>query len=454
MKRFLFLIAYLVLLMNSLPADIYRDQHYEYKNMESLFETATEVNNIGYDAVTQKLKLSESALSGYIVLAVDTSAVPFNIGLPSWNGYADRSGNSSFAIQMRFPTGESWSPWVTVGFWKDFIWSNYGKTSWSGGKVNIDIVNLYDYQESWQFKIIMKRKTQEAPLPSIHKLSFFLSDSRATDNFSIIDALNDSPEAMFIETDFLYQYAIDDAIGGSICSPTSVAMIIKSYGIDIDPLYFARQNKDPYYGIFGVWPRVVQNAVDYGLDGAVTRYRSWSDARKVLAKGGRIAISVGYPLYAGHLMMLAGFDETGNPIIHDPAQSQGYGYIFDKTEISRSWFEKGGIAYTFFLQDSSTNQVTTKDGPLYSRPHNWVWNFPNPFNCETTINYIVKKQGRATLDIYDLTGAQVFSKSFGQLEPGNYHYNIQFDNHETSGIYILKYSIDNQIYTNQMLYLK
>ena len=94
-------------------------------------------------------------------------------------------------------------------------------------------------------------------------------------------------------------------------------MALFSYDIEVDPLEFARDTRDPYYGIFGIWPRVVQHASEYGLDGAVTRYRSWSEAREVLAANGRIVISVGPPLYAGHLMMLAGFTDEGNPIVQD-----------------------------------------------------------------------------------------------------------------------------------------
>jgi hypothetical protein len=88
----------------------------------------------------------------------------------------------------------------------------------------------------------------------------------------------------------------------------------------------------------------VQNAAEYGLDGAVTRYRTWSQARGVLANGGRIAMSVGLPLYSGHLMMLAGFNTNGDPIVHDPAKSNGYSYVFNKNDLSHSWFDKE-VAY-------------------------------------------------------------------------------------------------------------
>jgi len=93
--------------------------------------------------------------------------------------------------------------------------------------------------------------------------------------------VNDNPQAIFIPTDFVYQYGVDPVIGPDICSPTSVSMILKSYNIDVDPYQFALDTHDPYFDMFGIWPRVVQNASEFGLDGAVTRYRTWSEAREV-----------------------------------------------------------------------------------------------------------------------------------------------------------------------------
>ena len=99
---------------------------------------------------------------------------------------------------------------------------------------------------------------------------------------------------------------------------------------------------------------------EFGLDGAVTRYRTWSEAREVLANGGRISMSVGPPLYPGHLMMFAGFTSDGRPIVHDPAKSNGYSYIFNKTSLSQSWFAKGGVAYTFYFQQRCLSYISRK----------------------------------------------------------------------------------------------
>lgn len=428
----------------------YPDQHFEYRNMMLMYQAAEDVNNIEFNA-EKVLEMADEATFGYIVFAPDSSDEPFNEGLPSWNGYAPTDVNSGFAVQIRFPMSSGWSSWVTVGYWQKNIWSPYGNTSWSGGRINIDEVELYNYQTKWQFKVVMMRSNASLETPNLNKLSFFVSDSRTTGSFNVIEAINDNPEAIFVDTEFYYQYGLDDEIGGSICSPTSVSMILRSFGYELDPVEFARATYDDYWNLFGVWPRVVQNASQFGLDGAVTRYRTWSDARDVLAKGGRIAISVGQPLYAGHLMMLAGFDDAGNPLIHDPARSNGYAYKFNKSDLSRSWFQKGGVSYTFYSKDS----ITSIDSEISGNPskHRLLWNYPNPFNNTTKICFNVPETANYKLFIYDLNGREILHKDFGNLNKGQYKFDWTIDTN-SSGVYIATIVGGDLKLSTKMIYIK
>jgi hypothetical protein len=185
-------------------------------------------------------------------------------------------------------------------------------------------------------------------------------------------------------------------------------MALRSYEIPVDPLQFALDNYDPHYHIFGIWPRAVQNASEYGVDGAVTRYRSWSAAREVLAEGGRIVISVGLPLYQGHLMMLAGFTSEGNPIVHDPAKTDGYAKVYNKNDLALSWFAKGGIAYTFFPEEGATAlQSDLAVRANIPESYQLKQNFPNPFNPTTTIPFFIPEQSDVKISIYDVTGRMI-----------------------------------------------
>lgn len=440
--QFIFIITF-----SPLRANPYPDQHYIISGPDSLLRDAETVHNIVNSPDGQCLQLVDSALTGYIVLRPQQAEELFNRGLPSWNGSAPAQ-SAAFKVLMRFPYGSGWSSWLTVGFWKNNVWSNYGSTSFGDGYVDIDYVKLSQYKREWQFAVIFERKSLEYPSPTMHMLSFFTSDSRTTDNVDHTALLNDKPAAIFIPTTFYHQYSLDPVIGGSICSPTSVSMILRSYGIAVEPVQFARDTRDPYHGIFGVWPRVVQNASEYGVTGYVTRYRSWSQAREVLAKGGRIAMSVGSPLYSGHLMMLAGFDDNGNPIVHDPAKSNGYGYKFNKLELGKSWFNKGGISYTFYLNDSTTSIVQTEPpGGTLPVEQRIIRNHPNPFNSRTVISFRVEKAGNTTISIYNINGQKVATLLHKYLDAGTY--SIPWDgtdhngNRLGSGIYFALYKAEN-----------
>jgi hypothetical protein len=434
----------------------YNDQIYVFRT-DSIFQNIETNVGLKLSADGKSIMLQENATDGYIILNPQHSQSPFNEGLPSWNGSAPNS-NGGFKVQMRFPYGSGWSPWLTVGFWKANIWSSYGSTSYSGGFIDYDNVKLSSYQSTWQFKIIMTRTSVQQTSPSLHKLSFFISDSRTTSSLNINQIINDNPAQIFISTDFIYQYGVDPQIGGSICSPTSVAMILRSYNVSVNPLQFAQDTYDPHFNMFGIWPRVVQNASEYGLDGAVTRYRTWSEAREVLANGGRISMSVGLPLYSGHLIMLAGFTNDGRPIVHDPAKSNGYSYIFNKSDLSHSWFDKGGVAYTFYPADSVAVSVENQN-EISSLPNDFrlYQNYPNPFNPSTKIRWQSPVDSWQTLKVFDIAGNEVATLVDEYKPAGSYEveFSQAIGNRQlASGVYFYRLQAGDYAETKSMLFLK
>jgi hypothetical protein len=429
----------------------YPDQYYVLR-IDSLFQNVETNDGIALSTDAKSMMLQQDRADGYVILKPQFSSYPFNQGLPSWNGSAPDNG-SSFKIQMRFPHGTGWSPWLTVGFWKANIWSSYGSTSYSGGSIDYDNVKLDSYVSAWQFKIIMTRTGVGQPSPTLHKLTFVVNDSRTTTSLDFAQILNDKPAAIFIPTTFIYQYGVDPGIGDSICSPTSVSMILRSYNIAVDPYHFALDTHDPYFDMFGIWPRVVQNASEYGLDGAVTRYRSWSQAREVLAHGGRISMSVGLPLYSGHLIMLAGFTGNGDPIVHDPAKSNGYSHIFNKSDLSQSWFDKGGVGYTFYPAEKDPASMEPSAKPdNFANEFQLYQNFPNPFNPATRIGFRVSGDGSSLvrLAIYDVLGREMAVPVNGRMAPGTY--TVSFDaSHLTSGVYFCRMTSGSFAATTRMV---
>ncbi|MDZ7340366.1 MAG: C39 family peptidase [candidate division KSB1 bacterium] len=430
----------------------YPDQQFIIASGDSLIYYAEFISNIIQSDDGQRIQLIDGATTGYLILGPQYSRYPFNMGLPSWNGTAP-GDSGAFRVLIRVPYTSGWSPWLDVGYWKTNFWPSK-TTSFSGGQVDIDIVELYYYANQWQFAVEFKRKSATGTSPTLSLLSFFVSDTRTTQQIDYNAILDDKPAAIFIPTTFLAQYRISSEFGGSICSPTTVSMILLSYNIPVDPLKFALDTYDPYWQIFGVWPRVVQNASEYGIQGTVTRYRTWSQAREVLAKGGRIGMSIGPPLYGGHLVMLAGFTENGDPIVHDPARTyDGYAHVFNKYDLSRSWFAKGGVAYTFFPLDTAAVSpvVIAERAELPAEAtFELLSNYPNPFNASTTFRYQLHRSGLVELFIFNLIGERLRrlvqeqqppglhqcqwdarDDAGRQLPSGTYFYQLRFDGQET-----------------------
>jgi hypothetical protein len=447
----LFVILVIVICM-PLFAGIYPDQHYVLEG-EQLFERIESFSGTTQSADGKSICLADGEVQGTVVFHPDSSEFPYNRGLPSWNGQVLKSA-SGFKVQMRFPTSTGWSPWLTAGFWKDHIWSSYGSTEYSGGEIDYDYVKLKTYQQRWQFRILFKRRSAADPSPSLHKLSFFISDSRTTANTDYQAILRDKPEEIFIDADFYYQYDLDPNIGHRICSPTTVSMILSSFGLDVDPVEFSQKAYDPYYRIFGVWPRNVQAAYGHGLDGAVTRYRSWSQAREVLANGGGIAMSVGKPLYTGHLMMLAGFTAEGNPIVHDPAKSRGYALVYNKSDLSRSWFAKGGIAYTFYPSQQQTRVDITSAFEKH-RPDSFMLhqNYPNPFNHSTRIAFELQSAQHVNITVYTLNGQRV-TTLYDAVTVAGVHEIVWDASEYASGTYLIRMTVGNNVRMIKGLYIK
>jgi len=439
----------LCLLTSLIALADYPDQHRVTQGNELWENISSNVNvTLGNDG--HSIELIDGVNTGYFTTIPDTLTQPFNRGLPSWNGQAEHE-NAGFKISMRFKIGDSWSPWLTVGYWKNYIWPTYGSTNYSGGYIDYDYVVLDDFHTIWQWRVEMKRQAAGHPSPKIDKLSFHVSDQRTTDNLSITNIVSDDPPEIFCETSFVCQYNVDPEIGGSICSPTSTVLALRSFDIEVDPYLFALDNYDDYWNLFGIWPRAVQNAASFPVDGAVTRYRTWSQAYDTLAAGGRVVMSVGPPLYSGHLMMLAGFDSQGDPIVHDPARQNGYAYEYNKTSLSRSWFEKGGVAYTFFPEDTLTLALGGDSyRPLGFDLHQ---NFPNPFNPSTTIRFSLEHAAEVTISVLDIRGRLLVELSSAHFSGGDHSILWDATGFDT-GVYFVQVKTSSETQTIKTTLLK
>ena len=80
-------------------------------------------------------------------------------------------------------------------------------------------------------------------------------------------------------------------------------------------------------------------------------------------------------------------------------------------------------------------------------------NYPNPFNPTTTIKYSIPQDGHTTIDIYNLLGQKVSTLYDANQTAGEHFLNWDASK-QSSGIYLVKVSYDNQTKTIKTMLLK
>lgn len=163
--------------------------------------------------------------------------------------------------------------------------------------------------------------------------------------------------------------------GQSWCSPTSLAMVLDYWDrlpppheyAWVEPQhpdrfvpYLARHCFDHAYGGAGNWAFNTAYAATRGLDAFVTRLRSLAEAEAFIAAGIPLVMSLafgedeldgaGYDT-KGHLMVLTGFTDSGDPIVNDPASHRipsddAVRTVYWRAQIEALWLRSsGGIVY-------------------------------------------------------------------------------------------------------------
>jgi hypothetical protein len=178
--------------------------------------------------------------------------------------------------------------------------------------------------------------------------------------------------------------------GAAWCSPTSTAMVMEYWGFGpsatdlawVDPAFAdpcvdhaARYTFDAAYDGTGNWPFNTAYAAHFGLDAFVTRLRSLQEAEPFLTAGIPLIASIaagpgeldGFPLpqgTAGHLVVIVGLTDEGDPIVNDPAapSNDAVRRSYHRAEFERVWLEgSGGAVYV----------ITPPGTALPPSPGNW-----------------------------------------------------------------------------------
>ncbi|GAC1310303.1 MAG: peptidase C39 family protein [Vulcanimicrobiaceae bacterium] len=138
------------------------------------------------------------------------------------------------------------------------------------------------------------------------------------------------------------------------CAPTALSMLLAYRGYPVEIPVVAREVYDDSYRGTGNWAFDVAFAGTLGFRGAVTYLRDLAHAHAFLADDLPLALSIawspgalpGAPLAAspGHLVVLAGITDDGDPIVADPAHPL-VRVVYPRVAFERAWLGHGGVAF-------------------------------------------------------------------------------------------------------------
>ena len=81
--------------------------------------------------------------------------------------------------------------------------------------------------------------------------------------------------------------------------------------------------------------------------------------------------------------------------------------------------------------------------------------YPNPFVDNANIGYTLTDEAKVSVEVYDMQGKLVTSLFEGNQKTGSYNLNFNGKNFATgSGIYIVKLTVNGDVYSNQMVQMR
>lgn len=157
--------------------------------------------------------------------------------------------------------------------------------------------------------------------------------------------------------------------GDVLCSPTSMSMLLSYWADRLHRPELDRDVPEVFAGTVdagdpkeGNWPFTTAFAGSLdGLTAYVSRFRGLSDLERWIAAGVPVACSVDYTILqgktgpkAGHLVVLIGFTERGDPIFNDPGWTRDVRQVYHRADFARAWASSLRTVYLVYPPEHPT----------------------------------------------------------------------------------------------------
>ncbi len=268
------------------------------------------------------LVLNENVEEGCLITPV-IETDKFTEITPSWNSRTSNDSSVELFIKLRIEN--QWSEFVSYGVWSTDGYNKgikerekYDLMRVTGDRIFVDNDKVGD---AVQIKVVLKGNKPKL------KLIAFSTDGGYDepldgDYLKILDGIP-----------LISQLASGHIHCDSICSPTSLTMILKFHGKDVNLDQVTKGTLDTGNQAYGNWPQNVAFAGEQGMRAYTKKCKSINPVKNLIAKGIPVVASVvskekealegansAFP--HGHLMVVVGFDIKDRVeyiVVNDPA---------------------------------------------------------------------------------------------------------------------------------------
>lgn len=361
------------------------------------------------------IKLADGATEGTFTSA-EYEVIDFEYLVASWNAAIE--GNSSVEIMARayivsHKEGEARDGWTNYLSWGEFgpeirrackdgneDAEGHGDKGWAYMNQDTFCIRGVHGATKVQFKAILK-KGDNGTSPVLRQISGTTKNSNKgreiTPTYAETPYEGTLPNSVHLKAPAYAQSIRDPDIGGSMCNPTTMSMMLNARGEDLLPEELAMITLDYDGGVaFGSWSYVTSVAGLYGYE-AYAQYGSVDILMQELAKGNTMGISVRYSTKPGDKYYLEGaYGDTSGHLISI------IGYEYEAGH-------EGDMDYLYFISGDSYSPSDANSFHRYKWAHlQKAW--ANP------VCYVVSAQKEVTGTV----GTERFDATLEKQDDGTY----------------------------------
>ncbi len=316
---------------------------------------------------------------GWMTSPVYEATTPFDTQVPSWEAVTPAGTWVELEVRVRSQGG--WTPWFDMGVWSSETGS-VGRHSvngqWSGAwEVLTDTLQSKGlaFAEAYQYRLTLFTEQWNVS-PLVRSISMAASNSyRHGENLGVPG--DGSSWGRELAVPARSQMVYPDG-GEAWCSPVSLSMVMAYWAdrtgkkdLDQPILVVVWGSYDYAYGGNGNWPFNTAYASSLGFDASVRRFDSLGQVERCVAAGVPVVASIAWkrgelsgapiPESEGHLLVIRGFDPSGNVLVNDPAgcDDSCVRRVYRRDEFARAWFcsGSGGVAYLVYPDGSAPDRA-------------------------------------------------------------------------------------------------